>query len=415
MRDFGRILGSLELMIFHSFKGRGLTRLAPLPLVFAIAALLVCAHPVAAETTGGEISGQVSAAATSAPEGSIVPEQPQVATTPPAPEPPVEAEGTTPVDPTGAAPAAAPAAESSPTVPASSDPPVSTRLSTSAESAGSRPSVVADPAPPAGVSVPSRVEPDETIVSPGKRRLSGLAESAHGAHRDLTKTITAATGQSSSVVRIPFSPRLTNGISPLPVPRLETPELELPTPGLDSIAPALALTLLPHMATGPDGFGGAASPDSFGGAASEEAPGFSGPSPAGLFSRQPSLFPGVHSIGSSVDVGSMRLEAPSAGGVWEKRQSPTQGRVESAFSGGYLGTTGIDHLSSLRPAPSPLPLPAPESPGSIGGGSGGSFFVPLVALLALLALVASATLRRRLEVADFPLLTQFVCALERPG
>jgi MYXO-CTERM domain-containing protein len=158
--------------------------------------------------------------------------------------------------------------------------------------------------------------------------------------------------------------------------------------------------------------------ETFGGGSSGKANGFSAHSPAGSFSHQPSLFSGVHSIGSSVDAGPFWLKALSASGVQEKGQSPTAGRIESAFAfvSDHPGSSTINHRSSPSPAPSRLPLPAPESPGGIeGGGSGGSFFVPLVALLALLALVAPATLRRRLEAVDFPLPTQFVCALERPG
>jgi hypothetical protein len=405
-------------MAFQSFQSPIVTRRALLPLVLAIAALFAWTRPAGAETTGEEPVDQVSAAVTSTPstEGSNSAEQPQSVAATPAPESvdvePVDVEEVTNA---GGAIDTATAVESASTAPAPSDPPASIQRS---NDTGAR-SVVTDSAPPVSVRVPTGTELDETIASPAKRRVSGLAESAR---RDATPTIAAA-DRSSPAIQVPLPPQLTDGISPLvqsgaegplldaatleralPTPPLGTLERELLTLARESAAPAMG-TLPPAGGTGPE---------TLGGGSSEKARGFSGRSPAGLFSRQPSLFSGVHSIGYSVDAGTLRPEALSASGARGKGRPPATGRVENILLSDHLGTT-LEHRSSPSPAPSRLPLPAPESPGGIEGGSGGSFFVPLVALLALLALVAPATLRRRLEVADFPLLTQFVCALERPG
>jgi hypothetical protein len=389
-------------MILQSLKSRAFAKHAFLSGALASVAL-VCALFAGAETADGEITDQVSAVVTPAPESSLAAEQPQPAPATPAPEP-VDVE-----EVTNAASSTQIAAESAPAVPAPSNPPASIRPS---NGAGSRSSVVTDSAPP--VSVPTGTE---TIASPAKRQVSGVAGNAG---QDPAKTIVAAIDRSSPAVQIPSSSRLTDGILPLvpsgaerlldpatlewalPIPSLGTLERGLLTSALESTAPAAVGTLPSPTGTAPEPFPGTAS---------EKAGGFAEHSFAGLFAHQPSLFPGGPLIRYSVDVGSMRLEATNSGGIRDKTtQFPTTDRVD----GGYLGTTA-NHLSNPSPAPSRLPLPAPESPGGIETGSGGSFFVPLVALLALLALVAPATFRRRLADADFPPPTLFVCALERPG
>jgi hypothetical protein len=368
--------------IFGSIQPWAAAKRIVLSLVIgATVALSTCAAPASAETTADGAAADTAATAAAeateaAPEGSIPVEQTQTAAT--APEPGAAQEVTSAVDDLAGA-----SAEGNQVAP---EPSNSAALDSVSSTASSVSSTARD------VSVPREVELDKATAPIAQGRASELVAKLPQGSTKAVKAV-ASVADRSATAPARLADQLTDGS--VRVANLEPAVLTAPP---DSFTPAVPD--IPFPTAGLKNVVGT-SPD--------EALDFFKPRPTGLSWRQrPTASEG--SLGHSGELGG--VEAPRLGAP------PSRSREEAPS----LATSSIDAIVSGAStgrfgAPAPLNVP-PPAPGSLAGGAGGlggSSFVPLVALLALLALVATTISRKRREVPGFPVPTQFVCALERPG
>jgi hypothetical protein len=359
-------------------------------IMVAAAAVLACAGPANGETANG--------VATVAPENSVPTAQTQPVPAPepvPVPESAAAPESAEPQVVTSASDSSGAGAESTQADSAPSDPPTSTLPSAAAVSSSP---AAADPTEPStsGVEVPARAE---TGVA-SAHRASGLVESVD---HDSVKTI-ASVPDRATEVHAPPVPQLADAAAG---PRILAPLLDPITQ-----APIESLGSLDGLSPQTEALGTASPEDalSFAQAPRAERPQQDAPARAGTLARRLS----IGADGSLMNLEFGGVESVQPGTPGSSRREGTRRPATGSIGATYAGAT-TRHFELGSPSPSNVPQPAPESPGAIASGSGDSFFVPIAGLLVLLALAAPATFRRRGTGPDFPVPTQFVCALERPG